>query len=425
MSTNTEMRTFRGSSLEELVPRIREELGPDAVITRSREGVIGGIGGFFAKKCVEVEARAAAPVVPRRAAALPARVIADAYDLAEHVEETEPAPEEGDATWLAEVLLEQASPFAGELADALERGGAFDRRLEPEPEAPDPEPAVPRPEAGVAGPEASEPPVSQHAPCSGRVSRPREFGPALERAGVPIAVAEEILAEARRELAAFGPPGAAEDYVRSALGRRLCQVTDGFRSPRRVALVGPAEAGRTRVTAKLCAAYRRGGASVCALSLEQTRRALKLANAADALDLPIELATSPQALGLLAPQLEGYDLVVADTPAVSPFDADGIERLGELLEAFEPTETHLVLPLGAALDTGGLLATQLGERVWLHRVLVTGVGDLERPATPIGIALASRLTVSYLEGSSFGDAGIRPADPDTLARLVVPLGEAA
>ncbi|MDP8943217.1 MAG: hypothetical protein M3N16_03755, partial [Actinomycetota bacterium] len=50
-------RTYRGRSLEELIPRIKEELGPDAVITRRREGLAGGIGGFFQRSFVEVEAR--------------------------------------------------------------------------------------------------------------------------------------------------------------------------------------------------------------------------------------------------------------------------------------------------------------------------------------------------------------------------------
>ena len=53
-----ETRTYRGASLEELLPTIRAELGDGAVITRQREGVIGGFAGFFGKRCVEVEAQA-------------------------------------------------------------------------------------------------------------------------------------------------------------------------------------------------------------------------------------------------------------------------------------------------------------------------------------------------------------------------------
>src|SRR3712207_7210392 len=45
-------------SLEELLPKVRAELGPDAVIVRQREGLTGGVGGFFQKRLVEIEAAA-------------------------------------------------------------------------------------------------------------------------------------------------------------------------------------------------------------------------------------------------------------------------------------------------------------------------------------------------------------------------------
>ena len=53
------VRTYRGRKLEDLIPQIREELGPDAIILRQREGLMGGVGGFFAQKCVEVDAQSA------------------------------------------------------------------------------------------------------------------------------------------------------------------------------------------------------------------------------------------------------------------------------------------------------------------------------------------------------------------------------
>lgn len=51
------VRTYRGRTLEEILPQIREELGADAIILREREGLVGGVGGFFAQRFVEVEAR--------------------------------------------------------------------------------------------------------------------------------------------------------------------------------------------------------------------------------------------------------------------------------------------------------------------------------------------------------------------------------
>lgn len=60
--------TYRGRSLEELVPRIRQELGDDAVIVSRRETTSGGVGGFFAKREIEVEVRAGESVAPDVAA---------------------------------------------------------------------------------------------------------------------------------------------------------------------------------------------------------------------------------------------------------------------------------------------------------------------------------------------------------------------
>src|SRR3954451_23879248 len=55
----SETKTFRGSSLEEVLPKIKADLGPDAEIVRQREGLTGGVGGFFQRACIEVEARPA------------------------------------------------------------------------------------------------------------------------------------------------------------------------------------------------------------------------------------------------------------------------------------------------------------------------------------------------------------------------------
>jgi len=57
----TDVTTFRGRTLEELLPQIREQLGPDAVVMRQRDGLMGGIGGFFQQRFVEVEAKSGYP----------------------------------------------------------------------------------------------------------------------------------------------------------------------------------------------------------------------------------------------------------------------------------------------------------------------------------------------------------------------------
>src|SRR4051794_798325 len=66
-SMMTASKTFRGRTLEEVLPQIKADFGPDAEIIRQREGLTGGVGGFFQRACVEVEARPGEPEPrPRR-----------------------------------------------------------------------------------------------------------------------------------------------------------------------------------------------------------------------------------------------------------------------------------------------------------------------------------------------------------------------
>jgi len=126
------VRTYRGRKLEDLIPQIRAELGPDAIILRQREGLMGGVGGFFAQKCVEVDAQAAPRI--------------DIYDDDEPVGGWE-LPGEED-------LLLPALPAGEEPVVPAPAPEAF--------AAPDPEafiPQVPEPPAAPA-PEAAPAPVA-------------------------------------------------------------------------------------------------------------------------------------------------------------------------------------------------------------------------------------------------------------------------
>jgi hypothetical protein len=56
MSFPSQARVYRGSTVDELIPQIQRELGPDAIVLRRREGLTGGFLGFFQRSFVELEA---------------------------------------------------------------------------------------------------------------------------------------------------------------------------------------------------------------------------------------------------------------------------------------------------------------------------------------------------------------------------------
>src|SRR3954469_1839874 len=124
-----DVKTFRGRSLEELLPQIRAELGPDAIVLRRREGLGGGVGGFFQRPYVEVDARAPHPEER------PLEIRSDR------------ATAEGLSSPAVQALFEQATPLADALSaaarawsrDADPVSPGFGPPPEPGPE-PEPEP---------------------------------------------------------------------------------------------------------------------------------------------------------------------------------------------------------------------------------------------------------------------------------------------
>jgi flagellar biosynthesis protein FlhF len=375
----SETRTYRGESLDEILPRIRAELGPDAVITRRREGIVGGVGGFFGKKCLEVEASAPAgwpteTPLPARVA-VPARSIVDVYD-------------DDDSGSLMDDLLAQAAPFADLLDDAIALAEA---------------PA--RSDTNGNG--------SSYANGNGNGSAVHRLEDgvrdALLRAAIPATIAQAIVAEAEGELAPFAPEEPLAEHVRRALARRLRVRHRGRKQRRVVAFVGPAGAGKTAATLSLCAAHARRGTSVCALSLESARRAVDLALATDVLPISVELADSPEAVELVRAKLRRTELVVADTPAADPADPESIRRVAALVAALKPTETHLVVPAGAPAEAARLLLAGLREQAAVSSLLIADAGG-------VGVSLWAGLPVSYVATRD----GLRPAEPHELARLVLP-----
>jgi flagellar biosynthesis protein FlhF len=409
-----EIKTYRGNSLEELLPKIRDELGPDALIVRQREGIVGGVGGFFGKKCVEVDVAPPPGVtVPQQqpnvqpvAPAIPRGSVFDAYDtgsgsapefppaleldpaldvdqaltLDEHsldLAGDEPETHEGD---LMEALLAQASPFADELAQAW-------------------------------GTEIYDESAADDAAASVRA--------ALADAGIPNDVADAVVVAAEERLLPFGPELPLSDHVRAALAQRIA-VDTGGRSPRRIALVGPPGAGRTLAAAKLAAVYARTGKSVCAVSLEQARRAFTLATVTEPFGVALETADEPGTVEVVRKRLKGYDFVVTDTPPADLGDRDSVTRLGALLTGLQPTETLLVLPANASPEVARLLVQELRAHMKLRGLLITHA-DAARPrGAAVGLSLAERLPVAYLSDGPLAQTGIRPAGADELARMVLP-----
>jgi hypothetical protein len=165
---DTATRVYRGRSVEELVPQIQRDLGADAIILRRREGLTGGMFGFFQRAFVEIEAMPGGPGV-------------DLYDEAPGQEEPvappapaalqyEPAPAPVPPLAPTPSVEPPYSPVAGYPHSATPPSAAV-----PTPPAPTPAPASPPPPPASVTPEAPAP-IGQPEP---------EPAPYLQRPGTP------------------------------------------------------------------------------------------------------------------------------------------------------------------------------------------------------------------------------------------------
>src|SRR4051794_5308119 len=371
-SMTTATKTFRGRTLEEVLPQIKADLGPDAEIVRQREGLTGGVGGFFQRACVEIEAR------PPGEAEEPLRRF-DAYD--DEPAMTEPLPE----------------PFAEFEPDPL-----------PDP-LPDPDESMAE---GLAAPGIQEI-IQQAAPFANHLSHALEPEPAAKEpieallvdAGIASDRAHDIIAETVSHLVPFASRRQLRKLVRQGIARRIPIAPTPPAGGRSLAFVGPAGSGKTLCTARLAIAYSTGSdLPVVCVSLTPADGGSSLRALVEPHGVGVTVArTAAQARAHVAGAL-GDALVVVDTPSAIP-EGD--------LETLGLDELHLTLPSMYS----GPAAAEFAERVPATHVALTHLDETTRVGGLVDFLIDAGRPLSYV---SRGDGGLAPADANDIAGLVLP-----
>jgi flagellar biosynthesis protein FlhF len=415
-------KTYRGASLEELLPRIREELGEDAIVTRQREGIVGGIGGFFGKRCVEVEACAAwaADLVQP---SVPPTLVSEAY--AEPDESELVAAVAGNP--LIQGLIEQSTPFAEQLTETMLR-----RELE-ERDALTPEDVLrghaPPPREAPAGERPKRPAKKPVRMATPRTPSPRGDGEllvagareALVRTGLPETIVDAVVHDVLTHIRPFAPNEPLTTQIRRGLAARLRveHVLNG--TERTIALVGASGAGRTSAVARLCRAYASAGLEPLAVALGPEEEARRLAALlGDHVDVVGPAETPADAVRAL--QRHGGDarLVVVDTPPVSPADSETLAHVAGLVRAVSPDEVHVVVSATTASASTAALLDALRPVLCVDRMILTRLDEAAEIGQSVGIALEHGLPISFVASGREPDRGLRPADPIEVARLLLP-----
>jgi flagellar biosynthesis protein FlhF len=466
---NAPVRTYRGRTLEEVLPRVRAELGPNAIVLRQREGLMGGVAGFFQQRFVEIDVRAGGasidvydedpePALPpsepnagaellraiaalERSGADPASSFARALASAET---TAPAPAPDPAA--SPPAVRAATPVASgsesesraqddapaeellsgkAVLDALERMVAADDA--PAGAVPS---ATPAPRATAVPPApaqtAPEPCAPAQRPERGRAARARRAAKAIDAPtrvvatdlharGLSAALTGELLEHAlTHEL-----PFAGEDLAaaaRRSLAQRLPSLpaTSGAVA---VAFVGPGGAGKSHCAAALAAAYGKARRMpVAAISLGAGR---ELATLLKGRRISVHTrGRHPRSAARLGRARE-HGLTVIDTPPISVRDPEGIARLAGQLEELAPVRVVLALPATASARAADELV-RAAAPLRPQAIVVTHVDETDGIGIALEAAILHGLPVAWTHEGRSVDGALRPADPAQLAERMLP-----
>ncbi len=195
--------------------------------------------------------------------------------------------------------------------------------------------------------------------------------------------------------------------------------------PRRVALVGPAGAGKTTMLAKLAAHFAlRLKKRVVIVSLDMQRLGgnEQMRRYAEIIGVKMHSAQTVVDLKRLLGQTEGAELVLIDTHGVGADDHQHFTRLAVMLRAVAPDEVHLVLPASMLPSVQARMAKRFSP-LGVSRVALTHLDE----AVGLGVLLNAvdklKWGLSYLTDGESIPNNIQEACPERLARLIFPAGE--
>lgn len=453
------IRRYRGRSIDELIPKIEAELGVDAIVVRRRRGLEGGIGGFFQRPFVEVEARRGGPSIdvydedPQAGAAaldsipdpapdsIPGRTSTQAmhHPLGAYMTGAHATSATDDD---AEVTVEDLPSL-----DPAEASGGF-RELTPDTfgaalaEAelglPETEPA---PAAAARAHPAVSPPLDpfgeeldvldrgmrdlQAAPTATQPALPiamRRERTSIERDLLNVGVSEDLAAElidaAVAHVLPFAFQASLAKAVRSALAARIPRLALLPAHSATVAVVGPGGSGKTSCCAMMLGAYRRAGilparcATVTLLGGHEEPAVLL----SPRIMQPLAISSPHAGEALRKAREEG--LLLLDMPALSPADVPAIARVAGLLEELKPDRVVIALPATLGARAAAQLLTALAP-VRASALAITHADETDQLGVAVQAACAFDLAPEYLLDRGRVRGGLERIDPTHLAERLL------
>ena len=238
----------------------------------------------------------------------------------------------------------------------------------------------------------------------------------LDRHGTPVDLSEQIMniASMLSETDPLLSLGAALDDL-----FKFTPLPDrGPHTP--IALIGPPGVGKTACIAKLAARARLSGNQAHLITTDTIKAGAteQLSAYATRLGLTLTTATKPKSLSSLIAAAPKSALILIDTPATNPYEAGDIDFLTSRLAGVDITP---VLVMDAGRDANEAIDLARAFKVLRpSRLLITGLDLVKRLGGMLALSDASQIPFCDVSPSPEIADGLRPINPVSLARLLMP-----
>jgi flagellar biosynthesis protein FlhF len=196
---------------------------------------------------------------------------------------------------------------------------------------------------------------------------------------------------------------------RSAERKRIC------------AFVGPTGAGKTTTLAKIAARSALEEKLKVGLITTDTYRIAaveQLKTYARIMEIPIEVVSDKTAFRRALAKLSDRDLILVDTPGKSSVEPGYIEKLRDLFQIENPVETNLLLPLTSSQDN---LAENLArfKPVGYQSIIFTKLDESRHFGMIYNVIDQERKPVSYVTNGQNVPQDIEKIDAGRLAKIIM------
>ncbi|MFC1551456.1 flagellar biosynthesis protein FlhF [Candidatus Latescibacterota bacterium] len=198
----------------------------------------------------------------------------------------------------------------------------------------------------------------------------------------------------------------------------ICPILFAGAKPRVIVFVGPTGSGKTTTIAKLATEYTLNmnkKVSVLTVDTKRIDAVGQLKSYCRIIKIPLHIAYSPDEIPVIMPKLMKSDIILVDTPGSGPLDQNQMMEMVEFLHKLVPQEVHLTMSVTTSVAEMKNITKNFGT-LKPNRILCTKLDETSNYGQMLSFAVESGKPLSYVTFGQNVPGDFSLAEPESLLR---------